>query len=112
MRKLFLTAVVVLALLAPGMARADGAGLIGGAVLGGLAGSIYGSGLAVTATAVGSAAASTVSAIGAAVPILAYGAAGAIGAASGASGNFWVAGSLCAANAAADLWIDAKMTCQ
>jgi hypothetical protein len=82
MRKLLLISVVALALIAPSAARADGSGLLGGAVLGGLAGSVYASGLPATAGAVGSVAASTLAAIGAAVPVLAYGAAGAIGAAS------------------------------
>ncbi len=82
MRKLLLLAVLVFATTAPGMARADGTGLIGGAVLGGLAGSVYGSGLAATAGAVGSAAASTLAAIGTPAPILAYRAAGALTAAS------------------------------
>jgi hypothetical protein len=82
MRKLLLIFVVALALTAPSAARADSNGLLGGAVLGGLAGSVYASGLPATAGAVGSVAASTLAAIGAAVPVLAYGAAGAIGAAS------------------------------
>jgi len=82
MRKLLLIAVVAFALVAPGAARADGAGLLGGAVLGGLAGSVYASGLPATAGAVGSVAASTLAAVGAAVPVLAYGAAGAIATAS------------------------------
>jgi hypothetical protein len=40
MRKLLLIAIVALVLIAPSAARADGSGLIGGAVLGGLAGSV------------------------------------------------------------------------
>src|SRR5205823_3285923 len=82
MRKFLLVAVVALAVILPGAARADGSGLIGGAVLGGLVGSVYASGLTATAGAVGSAAASTFSAIGAAAPTVAAGLAGAIAAAS------------------------------
>jgi len=64
MRKFFLVAAMVLALLAPAAARADAGSITAGAVLGGLAGSVYASGLNATAAALGSAATSTVAAIG------------------------------------------------
>jgi hypothetical protein len=82
MRKFFFAAVVALAVMLPDAARADSAGLIGGAVLGGLVGSVYASGPMATAGAVGSAAASTLGALGAAAPAVVAGVAGAITAAS------------------------------
>jgi len=83
MRKFFLIAAIAFALIAPTSAHAQQVGAVtAGAVLGGLAGSVYATGLNATAAAVGSAAASTASAIGAAAPVVAAGVAGAITAAS------------------------------
>lgn len=83
MRKFLVGAVLALALAAPVSAHAGDLGAVtAGAVLGGLAGSVYATGLNATAAAVGSAAASTASAIGAAAPVVASGVAGAITAAS------------------------------
>src|SRR4051812_25577484 len=82
MRKFLLIAAIAFALVAPSSARAEVGPAIVGAVVGGLAGSVYATGLNATAAAVGSAASTTVSAIGAVAPALASGAAGAIAAAS------------------------------
>jgi hypothetical protein len=83
MRKFLLIAAIAFALIAPTAARAEHVGAItAGAVLGGLAGSVYASGLNATAAVVGSAAASTATAIGAAAPVVAASVAGAIAAAS------------------------------
>jgi hypothetical protein len=82
MQKFLLIAAIACALAAPTSAHAGAGTVTVGAVLGGLGGSVYASGLSATATAVGSAAASTVSAIGAAAPVVAAGVAGAVAAAS------------------------------
>jgi hypothetical protein len=83
MRKFLLVAMFAFALIAPASAHAGDVGAVtAGAVLGGLAGSVYASGLNATAAGVGSAAASTASAIGTAAPAVAAGVAGAVAAAS------------------------------
>jgi hypothetical protein len=83
MRKFLLVAMLAFAVIAPASAHAGDLGTVtAGAVIGGLAGSVYATGLNATAAAVGSAAASTASAIGAAAPVVAAGVAGAVTAAS------------------------------
>ena len=71
MRKFLLIAAIAFALAAPISAHAQVGAVTTGAVLGGLAGSVYVSGLNATAAAVSSAAATTAAAIGTAAPAVA-----------------------------------------
>ncbi len=82
MRKYLLVVAIAFALIAPTSAHAQAGAITAGAVLGGLVGSVYATGINATAAAVGSAAATTAGVIGVAVPAVAAGVAGAIAAAS------------------------------
>lgn len=83
MRHLILAIAIATGLMAPlSSAHAEVCPVAVGAVLGGLAGSVYASGVNATAAMVGSATAATANAIGAAAPAVASGVAGAIAAAS------------------------------
>jgi hypothetical protein len=82
MRKATLAAVVAVGLAAPAAAQAQTMEIITGGVLGGLAGSIYVSGVQATAATVGTAAVWTATAVGAAVPVVTTAVAGAVATAS------------------------------
>jgi hypothetical protein len=82
MRKGVLIATVMVGLAAPGSAQAQVLSTLTGAVIGGLAGAVYVSGMPATIASVGAAAGATASAVGSSVPVAAGAVAGMVAAAS------------------------------
>jgi len=82
MRQKILALLVVFAVIAPGAAQAQVLKMATGAAIGGLAGSVYVSGLPATAAMVVEAVVATADAIAVSVPVMASGVASAVSAAS------------------------------